>query len=379
MTAQDISILSIAPYPFLPLRNGGHQAIAKLHHHLGTQCRDNVVSTDNNGENKFAFTLHGYFPDKPLRYFPGYGVNTMLEIAEKNNCTHIICEHPYMALSAMTVAHRLHIPWFIRSHNIESERFRSLGKIWWPMLRKYESFAMHKSDGVLFITPEDAQWAKDNFNLPDSKCHEIPFGTDLQAVPTGHNEAKQQLAQSAGLNANIPWLYFLGALDYPPNEQAVKYILNEVQPRLKAAGLQCEILIAGNGLDKDLVAQVEQTDNTHHMGFVDDLDIFLKACDVMLNPVMKGGGIKTKAVEALGYNKTVISSASGAAGLMPSVCGSKLFITPDFDWEGFVQNIIKATNDQSDMPASFYETYYHGNIADKVISILKNTTISYHP
>lgn len=379
MTSKNISILSIAPYPFLPLRNGGHQAIAKLHHHLGIQCRDNVVSTDNNGENKFAFTLHGYFPDKPLRYFPGYGVNTMLEIAEQNNCTHIICEHPYMALSAMTVAHRLHIPWFIRSHNIESERFRSLGKIWWPMLKKYEGYAMHKSDGVLFITSEDAQWAKDNFNLPDSKCHNIPFGTDLQAVPAGHSEAKQQLAQSAGLNADIPWLYFLGALDYPPNEQAVKYILNEVQPRLKKAGLACEILIAGNGLDKDLVAQIEQTDNTHHMGFVDDLDIFLKACDVMLNPVMKGGGIKTKAVEALGYNKTVISSASGAAGLIPSVCGDKLLITPDFDWDGFVQHIAQATAHHSDIPALFYETYYHGNIANKVISILKNTTISYRP
>src|SRR5690606_34356781 len=113
--------------------------------------------------------------------------------------------------------------------------------------------------------------------------------------------------------------------------------------------------------------------------FVDDLDIFLKACDVMLNPVMKGGGIKTKAVEALGYNKTVVSSAGGAAGLMPAVCGDKLLITPDYDWDGFVQHIITAATQQSDIPASFYETYYHGNIADKVMAILQNTTISYHP
>lgn len=379
MASNNTATLSIAPYPFIPLRNGGHQAIAKLHHYIATHISDNVVSTDNNGEHKFAFTLHGIFPDKPLRYFPGYSVNKMLEIAEQNNCTHIICEHPYMALSAMTVAHKLHIPWFIRSHNIESERFRSLGKAWWPILRKYESYAMHKSDGVLFITPEDAQWAQHNFKLPESKCHIIPFGTDLQAIPQGHEAAKLQLAQSAGLNPGIPWLYFLGALDYAPNEDAVKYILNEVHPRLKTAGLQCEILIAGKGLDTSLVKQIGQTPGTHHLGFVDDLDIFLKACDIMLNPVMKGGGIKTKAVEALGYNKTVVSSASGAAGLMPSVCGNKLLISPDYDWDGFIQHIISAANEQSDIPATFYETYYHGNIAAKVIDILQNTTISYHP
>lgn len=373
MTASSINVLSIAPYKFIPLRNGGHQAIAKLHHYMGQQCNDHVVSTENNDDNtKFSFKLHKIFPDKPLRYFPGYGLNKMLEIAESIQCTHIICEHPYMALSAMSLAHKLHVPWYIRSHNIESERFRALGKAWWPILRKYEKYAMQKADGVFFITQEDADWSQKHFNLAAEKCHSIPFGTDLQAIPEGHTAAKEQLAKEANLNADIPWLYFLGALDYVPNEDAVRYILNEIQPRLKQANLPCEILIAGKGLNNELKQQIEQTDGMHYPGFVPDLEIFLNACDIMLNPVLKGGGIKTKAVEALGYNKTVVSSTSGAAGLIPDKCGDKLKLVPDNDWDSFSDQVIAATQKMIDTPADFYNTYYHGNIANKVLSILKS-------
>lgn len=377
MTAEQINILSIAPYSFLPLRNGGHQAIAKLHHHIGLHCNDHVVTTENNADSTFSFKLHKIFPNKPLRYFPGYGLNKMLQIAEEIQCTHIICEHPYMALSAMTMAHRLHIPWYIRSHNIENARFRDLGKAWWPILKKYEGYAMRKADGIFFITQEDADWAKKNFNLTDDQCHLTLFGTDLQAPPTGHNEAKKALGESMGIDNSVPWLYFLGALDYPPNEDAVRFIINEVQPRLKQAGVQHEILIAGKGLNESLQQQITQTDKAHCLGFVPDLEDFLKACDVMLNPVLTGGGIKTKAVEALGYSKTVISSLSGAAGLMQSVCGDKLLIAKDNDWDEFTNLVIQAMQHPVDTPPSFYETYYHGAIADKVISVLKADAANY--
>lgn len=372
MSASSINIFSIAPYQFLPVTNGGHQAISKLHHHIGLSCNDHIVTTDDNEDNtKFSFTIHKIFPDIPYRYLPGYGMNKMLDIARNINCTHIISEHPYMAITAMAIAHKLNVPWYIRSHNIESERFRALGKKWWPILRRYEGYAMKKANGVFFITQEDLDWAKKQFRLPDEKCHAIPFGTDLQSIPQGHTEAKQKLATEMKINGNVPWLYFLGALDYPPNEDAVRYIVQEVQPRLMQENIDCEILIAGKGLCSELTTAIEGINNMHYTGFVPDLQDFLKACDVMLNPVMRGGGIKTKAVEAIGYNKTVVSSISGAAGLAPDVCGKKLYKSADDDWNSFTKNIINAINKEADTTQLFYDNYYHGNIAEKVVSVLK--------
>ena len=93
----------------------------------------------------------------------------------------------------------------------------------------------------------------------------------------------------------------------------------------------------------------------------------------MLNPVMTGGGIKTKAVEALGYNKTVVSSAIGAAGLVPEVCGDNLHITPDYDWDAFTRKVLANMHKQPAIPDSFYDMYNWDKIAINVLNIMQAT------
>lgn len=372
MAQDNISILSIAPYKFLPATSGGKLAITKLHHYLGKICRDNVVSTLDNESNSNAFRLYKLFTESPLRYFPGYGLNRMFQIAEKADVTHVICEHPYMSITAMTLAQKLSVPWFLRSHNIESERFRELKKSWWPALRKYERYAMQRADGIFFITPEDANWAEQNFKIKRDKCHVIPFGTDIQTPPPINENRKQHLAKEYNINPSATWLYFLGALDYIPNEDAVRTIIDNILPQLKKQSIDFEIIIAGKGLNEQLKAIINDTDNIHYTGFVDDLDEFLNACDIMLNPMNKGGGIKTKAVEAIAYNNTVISTENGSAGLEKSSCGEKLLISSDNDYVSFVNNIEKAIQINAQTPAAFYDNYYHGNIAEKALSILQS-------
>lgn len=370
MTAADINILSIVPYPFLPVINGGQQAITKLHHYLGLHCNNHIISTDNNTDNPFSFKLHNVFPDKGFRHIPGYGVKDILKVAREINCTHIICEHPFMAYSAMLAARKLGVPWYLRSHNIESQRYKELGNMLWPIIAWFERYAMQQADGIFFITPEDADWAVKHFNISPDKCHIVLFGCDQQAISKGHIEAKRKLADELNISANVPWLYFLGALDYRPNQQAVRYIVDEIQPRLKKSGIPHEILIAGKGLSESLQQQITYTNNIHSMGFVEDLELFINACDIMLNPVLGGGGIKTKAVEALSYNKTVISSVSGAAGLITAVCGDKLVLAADNNWDEFTGKLVTAIDVHSDIPDSFYDTYHHAAIANKVIDII---------
>lgn len=371
MSAKDISILSIAPYTILPANTGGRLGIARFHHYLGQLVPNHLVSTAGNTRHSFSFTLHKLFPDKPVRYLPRYGLQKIIRLAKETGSTHIICEHPYMAFTAVALSQKLGIPWYLHTHNIESQRFKTLGKKWWFILAQYEKYAMQKANGIFFVTKEDAECAIKEFGISSNKCHVIPYGCDLAQVPLAADNAKQLLAGTYGLNTSVPWLYFLGLLDYQPNAEAVSYILDEVKPRMDKAGIECEILLAGKGLSETLISKVNAAPNVHYLGFVPDLSDFLHACDIMLNPVITGGGIKTKAVEALAYNKIVVSSLSGAAGIEPSVCGNNLFISPDYDWDAFTGHIKTALHTQAHIPESFYHTYYWGNVAKKALDIIR--------
>lgn len=371
------SLLSIVPYRVIPVSTGGQLSIVDLHHHMGMYCHDNMVSTSNNDdESKYSFKIHRVFPPVIKRYLPYYKYNAIKKIAKDNNVKYICCDHPYMGLTAIRLSKELGVPWFLRSHNIESERFKTLGKVWWPVMRRFESYMMHKSDGVFFITQEDGEWAAKHYKLDKAKCHTILHGTILSTAPAkdAHAKAKQLLAGELNLDADVPWLYFLGALDYKPNHDAIVYILDEILPRLDKHGIKYQLLLAGKGLSEELKNRIAQMPNGKYVGFVKDLNDFLNACNIMLNPVMTGGGIKTKAVEALGYNKIVISSAIGAAGLIPAVCGNNLHVTPDYDWDAFSQKLIDSITITPAIPQEFYNTYTWSRIAEKAVGIMKNTS-----
>lgn len=368
------SILTIVPYRIIPPTNGGHAGILYMHDHIGKLCSDQLVTTKDTGDAAaYAFDTHRIFATGPNRYVPFANQKEMLGIAHKYDVKSIMCEHPYMAISANALAKKLGVPWYLRSHNIESQRFRSLGKPWWRILAWYEKWAMQKAKGTFFVTQEEADWASVNYQIDKNKCHFAPFGCLIDKRPAGNKEAaKSELAKLWDIDANKKWLYFIGSLDYKPNEDAVKFIINDIAPMLRNKLNDYQILIGGKGLSKELQDTIAATSDIKYTGFIPDLNDFLTACDVMINPVITGGGIKTKAVEALAYNKMVVSTVSGAEGLVPSACGVNLLVSGDDDWSGFCEQIITATTQQGDIPETFYQTYYWGNVAQKVIDVMQS-------
>lgn len=372
MTMRTCSILSLVSYKILPPKTGGQLSIMQFHHYLGKLCPDHVVTTSDNADaSAYNFEMHRVFSSSPTRYVPFLNYMDVLSIAKKYDCTHIICDHPYMAPLAMLVARKLNIGWYLRSHNIESMRFKDIGKPWWKGMYYFERYAMRNASGTLFVTTEDIDWAVQNYNVPATKCFHIPFGTHFSERPKPQPGIKRKLAERMYVEADRPWLYFLGALDYAPNIQAVEFILDELIPRLDKSGEVYQILIGGKGLPEELQMRIAGTDNVQYTGFIDDLDQFLMACDVMINPMLQGGGVKTKAIEALAYSKQVVSTFNGAAGIERKVCGNNLHVAADRDWDGFTKEVLRVMHQQSDIPEDFYQLYYWGHVAENVLKILK--------
>ena len=105
--------------------------------------------------------------------------------------------------------------------------------------------------------------------------------------------------------------------------------------------------------------------NIIYAGFVDDISLYFKGSDIFINPVIDGGGIKTKLVEALGNNLFTISTLEGAIGVPENITNGRLIIIKNNDWGLFAQSIIKANYHNSSINQEFFDYFYWGKIAEK--------------
>ena len=180
-------------------------------------------------------------------------------------------------------------------------------------------------------------------------------------------QCRNEIAGKHNIPAEEKILLFNGLLNYKPNWDALKNILENINPLLiKNENFKYKIVICGKGLPDEMNNLKSYADkNIIFAGFVDDITIYFKAADIMLNPVQSGGGVKTKMVEAIAFGATVIATETGAAGIDRSVCGNKLTIVEDNDWESFVNRIMH-TETKEATPSGFYALYNWDNIIKKI-------------
>ena len=262
----------------------------------------------------------------------------------------------------------------MRSQNIEAERFKSIGKWWWGILWNYEKLVHSFADYNFFIQQDDEQYAIAKYKLDPTKCFIITYGFELTGPPLPENRvtAKETLAALYNISKKERFILFNGSLNYKPNKDALDNILTNINPLLLATeNFAYKIIICGSNLDESYNKLKDYVDkNIIYAGFVDDITLFYKGADMLINPVTDGGGIKTKLVEALGYNMNVVTTASGAIGVPLTLTGGKMMIVEDDNWTNFSEAVIKS-NVESDIPNAFFDNFYWGKIAEKAADILK--------
>lgn len=333
-----------------------------------------MISTKNN-----AFPHESNISFLPLlsnsrsRYINPFLIFSLKKIIQKKGLTHLIIEHPYYGWLGILLKWSCNIKLVLRSHNIESLRFKSTGKWWWRILFQYEKRTHRKADINFFITDEDRNFAINKFKLDPSKCHMITYGFELNKIPSPdeRDAAKKTLQRIHKIDPSEKIFFFNGTLDYKPNLDAVNIILNELNPRLQQnTSFKYKIIICGKNLPESYdELKAFQSNHIIYAGFVDDISPYFKGADGFLNPMTDGGGIKTKLVEALGYNLSCISTTNGAIGVSESITGNKLKILPNNDWENFTNAIFEADTSEN-IPALFFNHFYWGNITEKAAGIL---------
>jgi polysaccharide biosynthesis protein PslH len=111
-------------------------------------------------------------------------------------------------------------------------------------------------------------------------------------------------------------LLFIGDFTYMPNREALDYLVGEVLPQSWKHQPELRLLVVGRGLPNP-----PSDPRVHALGFVDDLRTAYAAADIVVVPLLHGGGSPLKFIEALGYGLPVVATAHAARLLEDAVAG----------------------------------------------------------
>lgn len=365
MSAEKIGI--IIPYRFVPPQNGGHHAAFGFCEAMSKKYDVVVISTTNNQVINPPFRLEQLFSDRFFKYFSPLVAWRLWQFFRKEKIKTCMIQQPFFGLLAMPICKLLGVEFIIYSHNIEYQRFKTIGKWWWPLLYPIEWLMYRSAHRVFFISPDDLEAAIPIFRLAPNNCTVVPYGTRLQEMPIDRAATRQNIISKNGFQNNEFVILFFGAQSYRPNLEAVQRIVFEINPILqKKADFPYRILICGGGLPEKY-NRFENVKNIEYLGFVEDIEGYIKAADLILNPINTGGGVKTKVIEAIALGTTVLSSETGAKGVDKEACGKKLITMSDEDLPAFANTIIELRKqDFRATPSHFYESYNWTSIIEQM-------------
>ena len=136
-------------------------------------------------------------------------------------------------------------------------------------------------------------------------------------------------------------LVFLGHLFYPPNENAVKIMVEQILPKLPS---NYTITIIGIG-PEDLIEKY-QSDRIIFKGGVDNLSQELLSYDIAIVPLFAGSGTRLKVLDCLASGLPILSTNLGIEGLDPEI---KKYIFTEDDISKYVEKIEFINNNLSEI------------------------------
>lgn len=192
----------------------------------------------------------------------------------------------------------------VRTHNAEHQIWESMAKNSTSILKKwyfnqltkqlkaYEESECAKVDGIISITEEDADFFKKA--VPHVSTISLPTSFEVSETP-----------QDYSLND----FYFLGAMDWSPNNEGIQWFLKEVIPN--GFNGENKFYLAGRRLKKD---QFQHPD-VKNIGEVKDAKDFICRHGICIIPLHSGSGIKIKLLENMSLGKPIITTSEGIRGV----------------------------------------------------------------
>lgn len=222
------------------------------------------------------------------------------------------------------------IPKALVAHNLEHElhaaQVERVARRW-PFARRmlerevtrlagYELDGMRAIRNVVFLS--DADEAAARRAVPALRTMVVPPVFDARRRPRTRSAGRQGL--HIGLMANFGWW---------PNRDGLRWFAERVLPSLRG-----RVTLHLFGRDSDRVVPWVR-DAVRH-GFVAAPESAYDACDLMICPIVSGGGVCVKVAEALYHRMPVLSTSFGVRGLPLRADPGIVVLDAPGDWSRFL-------------------------------------------
>jgi len=138
----------------------------------------------------------------------------------------------------------------------------------------------------------------------------VPDATQLRVIPTGIDLTRWEAPRETTVAPAT--VVFVGYFRHEPNVAGAQWLVREVLPRLRRSVPAARIELIG----REPCAAVEAlaSDAVAVRGFVPDLEGALAAATVVAVPILNGGGLRGKMLEAWAARKAVVATPVACEG-----------------------------------------------------------------
>ena len=233
------------------------------------------------------------------------------QVLENEHFDVVQLEMLYMTPYVETIRENSKAMIVLRAHNVEHKIWERIAKEtkfflkrWYinhlaKTLKEYELNALETVDGIAAITRKDAAFFRKYCSKP---IIDIPYGVyPEQFTPKFEIEGK-------------PKFYHIGSMNWMPNEEGIRWFIDEVLPKTIEKVPDFVYHLAGRSMPEWLTNSKSLHVNV--IGEVPDAKAFVAQHDVAIVPLLSGSGIRIKIIESMAMGKTVITTRVGAEGIL---------------------------------------------------------------
>ncbi len=271
------------------------------------------INTDINVFQAAANLLFSSLPYNARRFISRKFEIKLQEILGRESFDIVQLEGVYMMPYVKTIRKCSDAGIALRTHNIEHEIWdrivantgniikKKYLQILAKRIKRFEIESLNGYDLLVPITKRDAEILNGLGN--NKPFHVCPAGLDIEKTPVNIKDT------------DYPNLFFLGSLDWIPNQEGLLWFLDSVWKEISMKKPEIVFYVAGRNAPDKLVKRISKYRNIVYKGEVENAGIFMENKSIMIVPLLSGSGMRVKIIEGMALGKAIVTTSIGAEGI----------------------------------------------------------------